>query len=122
MKQTSLLIIFLIGACSTVSNERSSLEGVWTWEDIELTTPELVLKKHVLILKEESFEEAFFTNTESRGIQEGELLVSRDGDIVEFSTTGNIQTIYKGYLSENLLIIHSINNNNLNPPALYKRS
>ncbi|MGL4677020.1 MAG: hypothetical protein ACRCWI_05080 [Brevinema sp.] len=124
VKFLGLFIVYLLvmSACSVSSNPTSSLEGVWTWEDVELTIPDITLKTHVLILKKGTYEEVFFSNTESRGIQEGSLLVNREGDQVEFATTGNIQTVYKGSLSGNLLIISSINNKTLNPPALYKRS
>ncbi len=114
-----LSFMMLFSACSTA--EKSSLVGVWVWEDVDVTKSDLVLKKHVLTLLESDYYEAFFENSRPRGHEEGALLISRDADNVEFATTGNIQTIYKGQLSGDMLIINSINDKSLTPPALYRR-
>lgn len=123
MKQGIFILSLLImSSCSTTgSDNRANFEGVWVWEDVDVTQPELVLKKHVLNLQRLNFEEAYFENSTPRGREEGTLLVSRDNDTIEFATTGNVQTVYKGYLSGNTLVINSINDKVLNPPALYKR-
>ncbi len=115
-----LSLMMLFSACST-SSEQSSLFGVWVWEDVDVTESSLVLKKHVLTLLEGDYYEAFFENSKPRGQEEGTLLISRDEDNVEFATTGNIQTVYKGQLSGDFLIINSINDKSITPPALYRR-
>ncbi len=116
-----LSLMVLLGACSTTTTENSNLEGVWVWEDVDVTNSDLILKKHVLTLLEYDYEEAFFENSKPRGQEAGALLVSRDKDLVEFSTTGNVQTVYKGQLSDGMLVINSINNQPITPPALYRR-
>lgn len=111
-----------MSSCSaTGSDNRASIEGIWVWEDVDVTQSELVLKKHVLNLSRLNYEETYFENSTPKGREEGSLLVSRHKDAIEFATTGNVQTVYKGSLSGNVLVINSINDKDLMPPALYKR-
>ena len=126
MKQGLFILSLLILAscsCSTaVTGDDAPLLGVWTWENVDVISSTPVLKKHVLTLEEGMYQEAFFEHSMPKGQQEGTLLASRDGDEVEFSTIGNVGTVYKGVLSGNQLMIKSINDKVMNPPALYIRS
>ncbi len=118
-----VLSLLLLASCSAaIPEDDVPLLGVWTWENADVTSDTPVLKKHVLTLGEGVYQEAFFENSTPRGQQEGTLLASRDGDKVEFSTVGNVGTVYKGVLSGNHLMINSMNDKTLNPPALYIRS
>ena len=118
-----VLSLLLLASCSAaIPEDDVPLLGVWTWENADVTSDTPVLKKHVLTLGEGVYQEAFFEHSTPRGQQEGTLLASRDGDEIEFSTIGNVGTVYKGVLSGNHLMINSMNDKTLNPPALYIRS
>ncbi len=118
-----VLSLLILVACSTaIAEDDAYLQGVWVWENADVTSSNPVLKKHVLTLLEGEYQEAFFEHSMPKGQQEGTLLASRNGDGVEFATVGNVQTIYKGILSGNQLMINSINDKTINPPALYIRS
>ena len=118
-----VLSLLLLASCSAaIPEDDVPLLGVWTWENADVTSDNPVLKKHVLTLQEGVYQEAFFEHSVPRGQQEGTLLASRNGDEIEFSTIGNVGTVYKGVLSGNQLMINSINDKTMNPPALYIRS
>ena len=118
-----VLSLLLLASCSAaIPEDDVPLLGVWTWENADVTSDTPVLKKHVLTLGEGVYQEAFFEHSKPKGQQEGTLLASRDGDEIEFSTIGNVGTVYKGVLSGNHLMINSMNDKTLNPPALYIRS
>ncbi len=124
MKQGMFIFSLLIlVSCSAVVQEQSTtLLGVWVWEDVDITSSIPVLKKHVLTLQEGVYQEAFFENSTPKGQQEGTLMTSISSDEIEFATVGNVQTVYKGILLGNKLMINTINNKIINPPALYTRN
>lgn len=118
-----ILSLLILSSCSAaVTGDDAPLLGVWVWENVDVTSSTPVLKKHVLTLQEGMYQEAFFEHSVPKGQQDGTLLASRDGEEVEFATVGNVQTVYKGILLGNHLMINSINDKAINPPALYIRS
>jgi len=115
------IILFLLTSCSTAGTTNTeNLDGVWEWKDINnIQSP--ILKTHRLIFMKDKYNEVFFENGQSKGLQEGELFLSKIGNKIEFSLTANIQTIYKGKLFEDRLMIISTNGIKISPPALYIR-
>ena len=118
----TLSLLILVACSTTIVEGNTNLQGVWVWENADVTSSTPVLKKHVLTLQEGIYQEAFFEHSTPKGQQEGTLLASSNSDGVEFATVGNVQMVYKGVLSGNQLMINSINDKAINPPALYIRS
>lgn len=121
MKLMFLGLSVMSMACSSIGQQNVALEGVWIWQDVDQMNITPILKKHVLILGKDSYEEFFFENNQSKGSDNGVLFTSQKHTNIEFSTTGNIQIVYKGILLGNQLMIVSKNDKALSPPALYKR-
>lgn len=116
-----MILLFLV-SCSTEATTQQSTElsGTWEWQDIEnIKNP--ILKKHSITFMNDKYQEMFFENDKAKGAQEGLLLMNKIGNRVEFSLTGNVQTVYKGILAYNKLMIVSTNDIEIVPPALYIR-